>query len=388
MSYLSKNRFKELSEIQAPYCISIYLPTIRVGDQGKNRLRFKNQLKAVKNELTALSLQEKEVKNIIEPARSLLDGIDFWNDLKDGLAVFIHDGKLDTLTSDHSFQPKVYVNDHLHLLQLSEEVGNRIEFHLLVLSGNSVKLYEGDNDQLQQIEIENRVPTSLEEAVGSDYEQKALQYRSGQGEAEGGMYHGQGSGSDAETKKEFRKFFHALDDWLNKQLPVIKKKPLIVAGDEHTFHLFREVTTYPLLFEEPLRGNHEKTADNALLEQSLALISANADKGLEEAKANFQELLIRGKSSSQLSQVIGAAYYGQVAELFVNESVELQGYFSPDTNEVTIHDSPEVSSVDLLNFAAIQTINQDGKAYLLNKDEMPDKTAPLNANFRYEVVNG
>jgi len=387
MSYLSKKKFNELADIRSANCISMYIPTVNVGDQSKNTINFKNQLKKVKNELAQSGFQEREIDKVLEPATNLLEDSDFWNELSKGLAVFVYDGKLETFISDHTFHEKAYVHDHLHLLQLVEEVGKKTDFYLLLLSGNTVGLYHGNNEDLKPINTGDDIPKSLKDAVGFDYEQKALQHRSGHSEAEGTMYHGQGSGGDAENKREFEKFFRTLDDGLSNYLPSDGSKPLVVASDEHTFHHFREVSDYPGLFEKPLRGNHEETSESELLSESLKLILENTDSGLKDAKANFDALLAKGQSSSETSKVIGAAFYGQVEDLFISKNAELYGYFSPDSNEVTIHSNPETSSVDLLNFVAVHTMKKDGKVYLIQADEMPDETAPVNANFRYDVVS-
>jgi hypothetical protein len=386
MSYITKDKFKELAEITAPNCISIYIPTSPSGDRNEDKIRFKNQIQKLEKQLEELGLDERERDAKLKPARKLLEDTRFWNNLSYGLAVFIYENTFQTFISEHEFETQTYLNDHLHLLQLIKDIGNK-EFHLLILSGNTVKLYQGDEVHLEEMEMDDDFPKSMTDAIGEDYEQKSLQFRSGLTESESGVFHGHGSGSDAETKKEFEKFFHALDDALNKHLPSEGHRPLIIASDEHTFHHFKNVSSYPNLFEKPLAGNHEETSETDLLKMSLKLLGDNTDSSLKQAKTDFQEMVSKGESSADLTKVVGAAYNGQVAELFVEPGTELPGYFDPQTNELTLHESSETSSVDLLNLAAVHTVVQGGKVYLLEKDEMPVETAPLNANFRYEVVS-
>lgn len=385
MSYITKDKFKELAEVRAPNCISIYIPTSPKGDRDEDKIKFKNQIQKLEKQLEESGLDQREIESTLEPAKKLLKDSHFWSHLSNGLAVFIFQDEFRTFISEHEFETQIYLNDHLHLLQLIRDIGNK-EFHLLILSGNTVKLYQGDEVHLEEIEMDDDFPNSMIDAIGEDYEQKSLQFRSGLTESESGVFHGHGSGSDAETKKEFEKFFHALDDALNKHLPSESDKPLIIASDEHTFHHFKNVSSYSNLFEKPMAGNHEETSETDLLKMSRELLGESTDSNLDQAKAKFHEMVNKGESSAELAKVIGAAYNGQVAELFIDTGTELHGYFDPQTNELTLHESPETSSVDLLNFAAVHTILKDGSVFLLEKDEMPVETAPLNANFRYEVV--
>lgn len=53
-------------------------------------------------------------------------------------------------------------------------------FFLLALSLNAVRLFEGTRDHIAETAIQQIVPQQMEDTVGSDYEQKSLQFRSGQ----------------------------------------------------------------------------------------------------------------------------------------------------------------------------------------------------------------
>ena len=69
-------------------------------------------------------------------------------------------------------------------------------FYLLSLSLNEVKLYEAGRYSISEIILKGIVPEKLEEVVGHDYQEKSLQFRTGQGGEAGAIFHGQGAGKD------------------------------------------------------------------------------------------------------------------------------------------------------------------------------------------------
>ncbi|MBT8312024.1 MAG: hypothetical protein KJN91_04180, partial [Eudoraea sp.] len=58
-----------------------------------------------------------------------------------------------------------------------------------------------DRYGLQDLFIEMHAPEQLEEAVGYDYKQKSLQFRTGQAGFAQGAFHGHGEGKDDEKKR-------------------------------------------------------------------------------------------------------------------------------------------------------------------------------------------
>ena len=370
--------------ISAPHCISIYIST----EQGKlegNKIALKNHLKKVRNELEAYGLKADQITARTKDIEDLFDDLAFWQKLSNGLAVLVHEGQLEIFVSDRSFTSRVYVANHLHLLGLINELDRRNDFYLLVLGVRKVRFFKGNESSIDQLELTN-VPNNMEEVVGTDVRQKSLQFRSGQGEAGSGMFHGHGSGGETEKKVELTKYFNAIDHGLSEELDPSMEIPLIVASEERAFYLYKEANSYPFMEEEPLQGNHQETGASELHKICLKWMNSHQTDMFANSKKQFGSLLSRGESSSETSKVIRAAYHGQIATLFIKQDAELFGYFRPRTNEVSIQDKSSVASVDLLNFAAIQTILNGGRVLIASKEDMPDATSPLNAIFRYEVI--
>jgi hypothetical protein len=66
---ITKKEFTELSKVHSAFCISIYIPTHRAGEEtlkGKDLIVLKNQLKSVKNELELQGMSETEINDFFK----------------------------------------------------------------------------------------------------------------------------------------------------------------------------------------------------------------------------------------------------------------------------------------------------------------------------------
>lgn len=126
-------------------------------------------------------------------------------------------------------------------------------YYLLMLERSNVKLYECTRHSFTEINIEEYIPETKQDGVGDDYEQKNLQFRTGQGGAEGTIYHGQ-EAATGKRKDEIKRYLRAINDGL---APVLteENRPMLVAAQDPLFDMYKEVNTYQNLMDENLRVN-------------------------------------------------------------------------------------------------------------------------------------
>jgi hypothetical protein len=87
-------------------------------------------------------------------------------------------------------------------------------------------------------------------------------------------------------------------------------------------------------------------------------------------------------TSSIVSDVIPATYYGRVSHLFVSKGEHVWGTFDEMANELKIHESVEEGSEDLIDNAVVKTLATGGEVFLLEKSQMPAES-PIAALLRY-----
>jgi len=385
MHLLTREELTNLSNIQNDPAVTIYLPTHPAGSETReNPIRFKNLVTEAEEQLIAKGFRKPEARELVEPAQELIEDYDFWQNQSEGLALF--------LTADHfhyyrlptSFDELVVIGDRFHLKPLMPLVSNDGRFYLLALSQNEVRLFQGTRDTLAQIELKD-MPTSLAEALRFDDPEKQQQFHtatdsSGVSGSRPAVYHGHGVGTDDE-KAEILRYFQHLDKGLANVFQD-DQAPLLLAGVEYLFPLYREANTYGSLFEEGIRGNPENVSPDELHQQAWKILQPYFRQSQEEALDQYHHLSDSGHSSQDLREIVPASHYGRVETLFVAVGQQQWGSFDPDDNTLVLNAAAKAGDEDLLDLVAVQTLLKGGTVYALEPEVMPNQV-PVAAIFRY-----
>ena len=390
MALLKKEKFKKLADVHHAHCVSIFLPTHRSGHEvieDVDRVMLKNQMREAKEQLQQYGLQEREIKDYMNPVQELLDDKNFWRHQSDGLAIFLYDDKCEYLTLPIAFNEYVYVSDHLYLKPLVPLLNASERFFVMALSLGNVKFYEGTAHSIVEVIMEGLVPQALEEAitVGQDFEQKSLQFRSGHNEAgEGAMYHGHGAGNQTEKKEETLKYFREINDGLMRMLHD-EEAPLVLACVDYLAPIYQEANTYPHLYDQHISGNHDNTSMLALHGAARDLLKDYFAKDKKERYEDYQEKVHQGLASYEEQKIVPAAIVGQVDTLFIQKDAHLWGLYHAEKHKIEVSDQKKIDNACLLNKAAVETIKNSGKVYLMESEKMPEEGTLANATFRYKT---
>ena len=370
---------KKLSEIHNPNCISIYLPMFKKGKEQNQEMGpaiLKSLIHEMEEALDQSSMKKQEIDAYLLPLQRLVEDRELWRNPSDGLAIFLEkDMGLQYYLLPISFEQLSYHSDHFYMLPLLPLYHQNGEYFILGLSRDFVKLYTADRYGLSDLALETHAPVQLEEVVGYDYEQKTLQFRSGQAGYAQGSFHGHGEGKDDE-KQELIKFFKEIDKGV-RELLGDSNAPLIVAGVARWHSLYKEVNSYPNLHEEALLGDPEFKDIDALHQESWGLIAPYFAATLDaktRAYLNQEHLPI---TSNQLSDIVPAAHNGRVDTLFIEKGKDQYGTFTE--KPCLILDSEKTTTnVSLFNKVALDTFLKGGKVYVLDKEDLPYSRRSIN----------
>jgi Bacterial archaeo-eukaryotic release factor family 3 len=379
---IPKEDLKSLIESQAGPCVSLYLPTTRVGPEGKkNFLRFKNLKRLAEKEILARGLRKTEAAELLAPLEKLLEDTPFWQKQSEGLAVFRSADLFRSFRLPLRFKETLVVADRFHLKPLFPLFGEEGRFYILALSQKKVRLLRAGRQNLEEVPLKG-VPATLEEALKYEAPEKQLQFHTRTPPAMGrrsAMFHGHGGGID-ESKEDLRRFCHLVERGVKKILRG-EKAPLVIAGTESLLALYREVNSYRNLLEPAIPGNPKQTTDSSLHKQAWKIVQPFFRKAREEAGARYRQQMGTGLASKDLREVIPAAVHGQVEALFVPVGVQLWGTFDPRANSLRVEKENQGGG-DLLDFAAVHTFLNGGTVHAVNPREMPDD-GQVAALFRY-----
>lgn len=384
MTLITKKDIVELNDIKQENCISIFIPTHRAGKkvlQQEDSLALKNQLKEVKNKLTQKGFHADVVNKMTAPVQQLIDDSSFWREQSDGLAIFIADGFTKIYTLPIYFKEFNYVSNSFYLKPLMPMFVGDGDFYLLMQERSNVKLYACSQHSLTEIMIDDLIPETKQDIVGYDYEQKNLQFRTGQGTRQA-MYHGQ-EAATGKRKNEIKKYLRAINDGL---APLFREenRPMLIAAQRPLFDMYKEVNSYPNLMEDHLTVDFSDTSILDAHELAWERMASVFDQKRKDKIALFREVEGTGKTAIGIDKIIPAAIHGKVDALFCENLSDIYGNFTEENNLITVTQSEESdNTISLMNVAAVSTFLNGGEVYLLEKEEMPNSNSRINALYRY-----
>ncbi len=379
---ITKKELLELTQMQNSPAVSIFIPTHRAGKEtlnGEDALKLKNQLKEVKKKLEKMGIHKNEINQIAAPIINLINDGEFWRHQSDGLAVFSTVNDFKKYTVPVHFEELNVVSNQIYLKPLIPLFNGDGRFFLLSLKTDAVKFYEGTRHSITEIEVDDLVPSRLEDVVGYDFEQKSLQFRTQQGE---GSFHGHAK-SDEKAKTELLQYFRAIDKGLIKFLHDDQTPPFVLACLDYYFPIYKEANSYKNLFPRHVSGNPADMDAMELHERAWALLKSHFNRKRQDKKALFQELSKSGKTSTDLNEILTATQLGKVDTLFIEKNGDITGQYNFETGLLTTENKTNSTGIPLLNFAAIKVFEQGGKVFLEEKKDLPDSSSKINAVYRF-----
>ncbi|MBC7235878.1 MAG: hypothetical protein H5T69_08550, partial [Chloroflexi bacterium] len=131
-----------------------------------------------------------------------------------------------------------------------------------------------------------------------------------------------------------------------------------------------------------ITGNPEALTPAELHGRAWEIVQLRFLEAKQAARLQYQGLAGTGRTSTNVKEVVPAAYHGRVEVLFVALGIQQWGRFVPETNTVHLRPEPTPGDEDLLDLAAIQTVLNGGTVYAVEPETVPDG-ASLAAIFRF-----
>ena len=384
MDFMTRKHIEQLNNLQSLYCITIYMPTKKVGQdvlRRKDALLLKNLLIEVKTELKNEQLGHDEIEDLLAPLQGLINNHEFWRNRTEGLAMFLTNGIFKKFSLPLNFKPFAHVGNIFHLVPLLPMFTCDGSFYVLALELKRVRLYEQTRHHTTEVFVEDVIPQRMEERVGYDFEQKNLQFRSQHQDHGQASYHGHGE-SDRDRKNEISRYFRAIDQGLMNIIGR-ESKPLILACQDFLFPIYQSLNSYKNLVDDHIVCNLSECDGEMLRDLAWKKMGSFFDQNRKDKKALFAQYHGTGMTSSDIEQILPAAHEGKVDTLFLQNHKNIWGIYDPHKGKIRIDKYPLPSSVCLLNKAAIKTFLNGGKVFVLGQDEMPDPHARVNALYRY-----
>lgn len=399
METLTRRDLDALLAAEGPHCVSLYMPTHRTGREiREDGTRFANLIRRTEDELRAKGVKGLKLQSILDSLGEMRqDGV-FWQNQSDGLAIFFNgfeEGRK-VFRLPLAFKEQVVIAQRPHVRPLLPLLQGDGRFYILAVSQNTVRLFEGSRFSVHQIEDE-RLPKNLREALNIDEYKQSLQVSTMRGNSTGvhgqptsgrgnAHFHGHGAG-DEKKGDELLPYFRRIDQALGEMFGV-EEAPLVFAGIEYYFPMFKEACQYNHLVEEPITGAIEIATPQELHARAWPLVEGRFQRLRDAELERLRTPQDPRPHSTDLAEILSGARVGRVETLFLAEDREEYGHvaFDEETAELReeIRGTDEGRGEDLLNVAAVETLRTGGKVFAVPADHLPGESSAA-ARFRWAV---
>ena len=386
MKSLTKEQLQELAHFTGINCVSIYLPTHRRGkevNEGQDAIVLKNHYQQIRSHIEKKGFSESEANQYLQPIRNLIDDASFWRHQDQGLAVFLGNDFFKTIKLPYSVREFSWLSNSFDLGSLVPMTTPNRSFYVLGVSLNKVRLLEGDEHDIEEVNLPTRVPEGMSDALSYYDFEKTLQSHSGSGQGGAAVFHGQGGDGD---KKDayIEEYFRRVDETLSG-LVRHQDCPVILAAVEEWHPVFREANTDIKVYSKGITGNPDDASPAALHQQAKDILKDYFNKDRQRDHERYAALAGSNQASFELEEVAPAALDGRIESVFVVEGAHRWGVIDRTDNSVDQQEQPSENAHDLISKIAVETILHGGRAYVVDKEHLPETIddAEVAAVFRW-----
>jgi hypothetical protein len=363
--------------------LSLYQPTHRHHPENQqDPIRYRGLVK----ELELLLLEQHpsaEVSSLLEPFEALGRDMEFWNHTLDGLAVFAAPGYFRVVALPRTVQELTVVADSFHTKPLRRILQSADRYQVLGLNLHEIKLYEGDRDTLEEIDLAEGVPRTIAEALGEELTE-AHQTVASYGGVGGGsvaMRHGHGGKSD-EVDNDADRFFRAVDRGVLETHSRPSGLSLILAALPEHHHLFQEVSHNPFLVSEGIKIHPDSMSLDELRECAWTIFGPLYQARLAALGNDFAISKSKGLGLDDLALIGEAVVAGRVATLLIEADREIVGHIHDGSGNLHLGTIDHLQSDDLLDDLGERVLKLGGEVFVIPAAQMPTDSGAA-ATCRY-----
>jgi hypothetical protein len=384
MSQPTTDLLRDLLNDQQPPCISLYQPTHRgFPHNQQDRIRYKNLLREMQTSISA-KYAARDVQTLVDRFDALASDDGFWRRRTDGLAILASRARFELFELQRTVPELVMVADSFHVRPLLRIVQSADRFHVLALNRKAVKLYEGNRDALDQVELK-QVPATITAALGEELTEPYQgfhgvgPYHASRGSA--GIHHGRGQKKD-DVDLDMERFFRVVDRGIDEHYSRPSGLPLLLAGLPQNVSGFRAVAHNPHILDAAVELDPESLSLEQLRAQAWQNIEPLYLRRLAELTDSYRLNRSRGLGAEDVSAIAEAAVRGRVGTLLIDAERLVPGKIDGTTGKIERRALGDPEADDLLDDLAETVVRMKGEAIVVPAQRMPTATG-VAAIYRF-----
>jgi hypothetical protein len=382
-SSLKQDYAAGLLEGREPPCLSLYQPTHRHHPQNQqDPIRFRNLVKALEESLLQ-KYPTKDVQPLLKPFLAVAEDRDFWNHTRDGLAVLGAKGMFRIYKLQRPIGELAIAADDFHIKPLIRILQSADRYHLLGVTRKEIKLFEGNRDALDEIELPPGFPRTMTDALGAELTEphQTVSSYGGLGQGHSPMHHGHG-GKESEVDMDAERFFRAVDRAILEHYSRPSTLPLMLATLPEHRPIFRQVSHNPYLMDEGLDIHPDALPLDELRKRAWQVIEPRYLARLAALVEEFNGAKAKGLAHDELGDVAKAAVAGRVATLLIEADRVVPGRIDTATGDIELGDLARPDVDDLLDDLGTLALKMGGQVVIVPAQRMPTGTG-MAAIYRY-----
>ncbi len=370
MDSLSRDFRALLADIHEPPCISIYLPTHRLGpDKQQDPIRFRNLIKGAET-LLREKYPDADSEALLAPFRELAEDKVFWNNTLDGLVALGTKDAFNIYRLQETVGEEVSVGDRYLIKPLLRNLQSNRRFQVLAIDRRSAKLFEGDRDALDEVDLGEGGPRTIEAALGGEASEPYKEGGSYSLGTSGSMHYGQGARND-ELELDTERFFRAVDRWVAEHHSRPSRLPLVLAALTEHHAMFHDISKNPLLVDKGVEADPFGMPKDELRRLAWAALEPRRDRVVEDAVERYGTAWSIGLASGDLAELARAASEGRVDTLLLEAGRRVPGEFDEASRRIDYADEDATGADDLLDELAEMVLRKGGDVLVAPPERMP-----------------
>lgn len=371
-----------LSPHEAP-CLSLYQPTHRTHpDNVQDPIRFGNLVKTLLRSLQQ-RYSDRDAESLLKPLRVLENDVQFWNHTLDGLAVLVAPGFSRVYRLQRPVPELAVVADSFHTKPLLRIMQSADQFQVLGLNRRGARLFEGNRDHLDEVDLAPEVPRTLDAALDRDFERdRAIRTY---GPIRDGTMGRHGNSSDAKQdaiRADTEQFFRAVDRGVLEHHSKPTGLPLLLAALPEHHHMFREISQNPNLLDVAVDVHPDDLALDELRERAWEKVQPHYLARLAGLIDRFHERRSRDKASADLADAVRAAVAGRIDTLLLDAERQVPGKMDSVSGAITLDQLGDPQVDDLLDDLGERVLTTGGEVVVVPTERMPTDSG-LAAIYRF-----
>lgn len=363
-----------------PPCLSLYQPTHRhhPGAQ-QDPIRFRNLVKALEESLRR-TYAARDLRPLLQPFQTLAEDPYFWNQNRDGLAVLAGTGVFQVYKLQRPVPELAVVADSFHIKPLIRILQSADRYHLLGLNRHQIRLFQGNRDALDELELDAAVPRTVNDVVREEVskEDHLSIWPSAPGR---GIYHGTASTAELSDNETVR-FFRAVDRAVLKAYSRPLALPLILAALPENLTLFRQISRNPYIVANGVTTHPDALSVEALRERAWQVIESHYLARLAGLTEIFGVARAKELGDDDLAQIAPNAVAGRVGTLLVEAERVVPGRVDQTTGDIQLGELGDPAVDDLLDDVAELVLKNSGEVVVVPAARMPTQSG-LAAIYRF-----